>query len=227
MGRTDMRTLVVASSKGGVGKTTLAAALAVEASAKHRVAIMDLDPQQSLARWHDIRVAADSDADPDLIEVGKRPEVDIARALKGKFDWLIIDTPAGSLVRTKLAVDVADLVVIPVRPSPLDVEAVNATVELCDACTRNRILVLNGTGPKSAMTAGARSYLSSRYGGVLDCEIGYREVHAAAMVSGETAAELEAKGPAAIEIRTLWAAIEQAIAAPPVARSARQNKSAS
>ena len=127
-----MKVIVVAASKGGTGKTTLTAALAVEATHQGSVAVMDLDPQQSLARWHDIRRADDDLADPDLIEAGKRPDVAIARARKQNLDWLFIDTPGGSLSTMKAAIDQADLVLIPVRPSPLDVESMAPVVELCD-----------------------------------------------------------------------------------------------
>lgn len=199
-----MPVIVVAATKGGVGKTTLAAALAVEASRKNqRAAIVDLDPQQSLARWHELRVNETGEAEhPALIPVGKYPDEALASAESGAWDWIIVDCPPGSVRRTDQGVAVADLVVIPSRPSPLDVEAIDVMVELCEG--RPFVFVLNATAPRSAMTAGARQYLAAK-GDVLDIEISNRQTYASAMILGGTAAEKD--GPARAEIAALWEAI--------------------
>lgn len=199
-----MPMLVLAATKGGVGKTTLAAALAVEASRKsQRVAIVDLDPQQSLARWHELRTNETGDAErPALIPVGKYPDEALADAAAGEWDWVIVDCPPGSVRRTDQGVASADLVLIPSRPSPLDVEAIDVMVELCE--DRPFLFVLNATAPRSAMTAGARQYLASK-GDVLDVEITNRQSYASAMILGGTASEKD--GPARAEIAALWEAI--------------------
>lgn len=222
-----MKTIVVAASKGGVGKTTLAATLAVEATRHGSVAIIDLDPQQSLARWHDVRASHDENSAPHLIEVGKRPEATIARAKKQKLDWLFVDTPGGSLTLMKMAVEHADLVVIPTRPSPLDVESLSPIVELCDLAGRPFIFILNGVTPQSAMTDGARNYLASRYGDLIAEEMQIREAHASAMLSGATAPELDVRGDAAAESRTIFATIKRVANNPAELLRSRRKKSAS
>lgn len=209
-----MKTIVIAASKGGVGKTTLAASLAVEAARKSRTGLIDLDPQQSLARWHDLRSERDADCEPQLIEVGKRPEAAFARARRQHLDWLFVDTPGGSLSRMKLAIDAADLVLLPVRPSPLDVEAMEPVVELCDVVAKPFVFILNGVHKSTVMTEGARTYLETRYGHVLIEQLSLHEAHAEAMLSGATVCELDAHHPAAAEMRALWSKIEQLVAEP-------------
>ena len=73
-----MKLVIFASSKGGAGKTTLAAAVSVEAAKKHSVAVLDLDPQQSLARWHDTRGAPDVEGEPVLLEASCNLVADVA-----------------------------------------------------------------------------------------------------------------------------------------------------
>lgn len=222
-----MKTIVVAASKGGVGKTTLVAALAVEATRHATVAVMDLDPQLSLTRWHHLRMAEDEDSVPYLIEAGKRPEASIARAKKQKLDWLIIDTPGGSLTRMKLAVDSADLVVIPVRPSPIDVESMNAIVELCDIGAKPWAFVLNGVQHNSHMTDGARTYLRTRFGNVLTEEVQLNDLHVEAMLNGSTAGELDGSSDAARDIRSLWSTLDRLARNPAELLQSRRKKSAS
>lgn len=222
-----MKTIVVAASKGGVGKTTLAATLAVEATHHGSVAILDIDPQQSLARWHDVRTSSDENSVPHLIEVGKKPETAITRAKKQKLDWLFIDTPGGSLTLMKLAVEHADLIVIPTRPSPLDVKSLNPIVELCEIAGRPFVFILNGVTLQSAMTDGARNYLVSRYGHPIIEEMQFREAHAAAMLSGATAPELDAHGDAAAECRAVFTTIQRLANNPAELMHSRRKKSAS
>jgi chromosome partitioning protein len=98
----------------------------------------------------------------------------------------------------------ADLVVIPCRPSPLDVEAISVMVELCQQHGHDFVFVLTGTTPRSAMTAGARDYLK-RLGDVLEVEITHRQSYSSAMILGGAAPEKDATARA--EIAGLWEAI--------------------
>jgi chromosome partitioning protein len=201
-----MPTIVMAATKGGSGKTTLAAALAVEAARHGRVGMLDLDPQQSLARWHELRSDGDAKTDnPHLIDTGKYPDRTLARAVRDDWDWLIVDCPPGSLRISAQGIAHADLVVIPARPSPLDVEAIDVMAELCVQYERPFVFVLNAVVPRDGgMVAGARSYLTVK-GEVLDIEIANRLAYASAMVGGRTAGEKD--GPAKAEIAALWKAI--------------------
>jgi hypothetical protein len=115
------RTIVIAASKGGSGKTTTTAALAAyAASIGEQVVVVDADPQQSFGLWHERRGWPQN---PACISAGEDRDLGsaIARA-QAKNACVIVDLP-GSLLRTDMAIRDADLIVIPVRPSMLDIEA--------------------------------------------------------------------------------------------------------
>lgn len=118
-----MKTIVIAAQKGGAGKTTLARNLAVAASQDGRdVLCLDLDPQGSLRAWWEGR---DADA-PSMLDRDPAPDVIRAalNAAQAQFDLCIIDTPPAAPEWLAEALGAADLVLIPVRPSPDDLRAV-------------------------------------------------------------------------------------------------------
>src|SRR5262245_53168736 len=119
-----MQRLVLASPKGGVSKTTLAACLSVEAGLHlKRVACIDLDPQQSLATWHGLRTDAGIVGKPELVPTGAKlgSALDRVRAQPKPPDLLVIDCPPGSVGLTRRGVEGANLVLVPMKSSPLDV----------------------------------------------------------------------------------------------------------
>jgi chromosome partitioning protein len=121
--------LALAARKGGSGKTTLAAHLAVEAErvGNGPVTLIDIDPQQSLTSWWNDRQAET----PKLLEVTRdkiKPELAKASKIKG---LVILDTPPLDSQAITSVIDIADLIVIPVKPSPHDLRGVSVTVDLC------------------------------------------------------------------------------------------------
>jgi len=206
-----MRTIVMAASKGGVGKTTLTAALAVEATAKRgKVALIDLDPQQSLARWWELR---GKPANPALLSTtGDGLAAQVERLAKEGIDWLFVDTPPALMTRILPAVRIADLVVIPAKPSPLDVEAVDAMVEMCRDYGRPFVFVLNMTanGSRAGLAGSAAKYLAVD-GPVLDEQLVDRQAHPAAMTNGKTAAETDKSGKCGEEVAGLWKSIVKSV----------------
>jgi chromosome partitioning protein len=194
-----MRTLVIASAKGGVGKTTLATMLAVEAAKTKRVAIIDLDPQQSAARFLDLR----DGANPQLItDVG-----DIVEALDllkdDGVEVVMIDTAPASLSNLLPVIAAAELTLIPVRPSPLDVEATDVMVELAERSKAPFIFVINGALPGSTLVKGTRDMLG-QHGQVLRTVITHTDAHPTAMIRGQTAAEIDRSQTSASEVTALW-----------------------
>lgn len=121
--------IVFASQKGGVGKTTLAAHLAVVAGLTGigAVAVYDTDPQQSLARWWDKR-----EAETPYYARGGVEELDetLARLGEKGLRLLVIDTPPAVTGAIQAVVRRADFVVIPTKPNMLDLEALGSTVSL-------------------------------------------------------------------------------------------------
>jgi chromosome partitioning protein len=203
-----MRTICLAATKGGVGKTTLTAAMAVAAVADgDRVALIDADPQQSLTVWHMARDVSDQ-----LVLMGERDDSVKARhdmARRGGFDWCLIDSPPAMVTVIEPCVRLADLVIIPVRPSPLDILAIDPIVESSNDEEKPYLFVLNQTTPRSTYTEQAAKLLRKE-GTVYDGEIASRQSYAIAMVRGLTAPEVErSNGSARDEIEALWKVIKR------------------
>lgn len=114
-----MKTVLVASSKGGVGKTTLATHLAAQAAlAGQRTALVDADPQGSSTRWAERRAAMESAVLP--VDGGKGWN----RRLPDDTQFVVVDAAAGAMAKDlDRFLDKADAVVVPVLPSALDIEA--------------------------------------------------------------------------------------------------------
>ena len=126
-----MDVVVVASQKGGAGKTTLTGHLAVAATQgrqDHPVVIIDTDPQGSLSSWWNRR-RADTPAISVLPNLQALPER-VEELRRSGIALVIIDTPPAITNAIRGAMRVADLVVMPVRPSPHDLDAIGATIDL-------------------------------------------------------------------------------------------------
>lgn len=198
-----MRVLAVASQKGGSGKTTLSAHLAVQAQrvGQGPVVMIDLDPQGSLFDWWDER-SADF---PALVQTNVARLADDLALLRGQgFRLAVIDTPAAATVAMQSVIQNAELVVIPTRPSPHDLRAAAATIDLCERANKPLIFVVNGATPLATITAEATMALS-QHGTVAPVTIHHRTEFAASMVDGRTVMEVDPEGRSAQEIAALWA----------------------
>jgi len=198
-----MKKIVITSQKGGSGKTMLAAHLAVEAEriGDGPVWLIDTDRQATLSRWHERRTA-------NTPQLGQVPFAQIKTGLAALEKnhgaaMCIIDTAPTISDQTASLVAHADLVIIPVRPSPSDLWAVAETVELVKAADRPFLFILTQAKPQASITAQAVAALS-QHGRVAQAFIADRVAYAAAMTGGNTAPELGAKGPAAEELAALW-----------------------
>lgn len=197
-----MQTIVINSQKGGSGKTTLCAQLAVEAerAGDGPVFLIDTDPQGTLSTWHEHRAA----------ELPQRVEVPLANLANGlallkerKAAYCFIDTAPTRTDENAALFRLADLVLVPIRPSPSDLWAAAATVALLKDAGIPFLFVLNQVKANASITAQAAAALS-HHGPVAETFIGDRVPYAAAMTDGRTAIELLPKGPAALETAALW-----------------------
>lgn len=193
--------MVLASRKGGVGKTTLSSHLAVEAERQGvgRVAIADTDPQGGLAAWYNVRAAQT----PIYVDASKGLSAAVEACKVGGIDLLIIDTPPSVTDVISAVVSEADLVVVPVRPSPNDLRAVGGTVELVSRLKKPMVFVVNQVTPRAKITAQAAIALS-QHGTVAPSMLASRIDFATSMTDGRTAVELDASSRSAAEVTELW-----------------------
>lgn len=197
--------IALAATKGGVGKSTLSAILSVRASEESkRVALIDADAgQNSLARWWQLR---GEPKNPKLIGAECTPET-LGLLSAGNYEWLFIDTPPRGVDEISQAVSVSDFVLIPTRPSALDVEAVDQVVEICRLYDTPFAFVINAAEPRWTLTREARNYLTD-YGTVIDRWITYRRAYVAAMTLGKTGPEYEKDGKCREEVDALWGTVK-------------------
>lgn len=197
-----MRTIVINSQKGGSGKTTLCAHLAVEAerAGDGPVYVIDTDPQGTLSTWHEKREAEK----PQRVEV---PLDGLQAGLKvlaqRKAAYCFIDTAPTRTDENVSLFRMADLVLVPIRPSPSDLWAAAATVALLKEANIPFLFLLTQAKANASITGQAAAVLS-HHGPVAETFIADRVPYAAAMTDGRTAVELAPKGPAAIETAALW-----------------------
>jgi chromosome partitioning protein len=197
-----MRTIVLASQKGGAGKTTLAAHLATHAEAvgDGPVVLIDTDPQATLAEWWNAR-EADT---PAFAEVSLKTLPDKLKQLaEAGFKLAIIDTPPAMTAALHSVVAVADLVVVPVKPSPNDLRAVGSTVALLEEAGKPFLFAVNEAKKAATITLQAVAALSE-HGRVAPSVVGDRVGFPQAMINGLTMAEIEARNRGAEEIGALW-----------------------
>lgn len=217
-----MKTLVVASQKGGAGKTTLAAHLAVAADqAGHGpVVLLDTDPQGSLSAWWNSR-EGDSPAlaSASLAELGDKLQA-LAAAGVG---LAVIDTPPAITAAISDVVKLADLVLIPTRPSPHDLRAVGSTVDLVQDAGRPFAFAVTQAKPNTRLTVQAVAALSA-HGAVAPAVVHDRVDYAASMVDGRTVLETDPKGRSAEEMRQLLAFVQDRMNASTKARNKESTK---
>jgi chromosome partitioning protein len=200
-----MKTITIASQKGGSGKTTLVSHLAVEAERVGGVTwVIDTDQQATLSLWHDRRKLEN----PQRAEIPfHRLEAGLRVLAKRGVEYCLIDTAPTVSDQNSALFKLADLVLIPVRPSPADLWSVAETVKQVKASNKPFLFVISQAKSRASITAQSVAALS-QYGRVAQSFIADRVVYAAAMTSGETAPELEPKGAAAKEIAALWTEIK-------------------
>lgn len=197
-----MHVIAVVSQKGGSGKTTLSGHLSVQAelSGHGPVAVIDTDPQGSLAAWWNEREAPT----PVFVQTSLhdlREHLENMRLAGVKT--VLLDTPPAITGAIHEVISIADYVIVPTKPSPHDLRAVGATVKLVQSCNKPMVFVLNDASPRAKITFEAAIALS-QHGTVAPVTIHHRTLFASSMIDGRTAMELEPNGQSAIEVAGLW-----------------------
>jgi chromosome partitioning protein len=203
-----MRTVMLAKQKGGVGASTLARELGVLAAAGgQRVVFVDLDPQATLSKWWNRRTAgATGQPNPALATIPPERLFAVLDqfAASGVVDLVVIDVPPSIHNFIRRVMEAADFILVPVRPTSDDFEALPEIVDMVENSGRRYAFVLTQapTGRRIRAVDEAIPILArqGRVAGVVRFRATFPNAAAAAM----TATEFEVAGKAAVEVRDLW-----------------------
>ena len=202
-----MRSIVLATQKGGSGKSTIAIGLAIAATQEgQKVVILDTDPQATVANWASRRTSAD----PKVIRIDYAFEVErslCALAREG-FTLCIVDTAAGAdRALTAAVVRAADICLLPTRPTIPDIEATQPTLLLVRRSKIPFAFILTQTGPRYEPSDHAAPL--SAAGALALPFIASRNDHQNAVAAGLGVTEFAPNGKAAREIGELWAWVKR------------------
>jgi chromosome partitioning protein len=205
-----MKTITVASAKGGSCKTTCAATLAVRAAKDSgRVAMLDLNEDQgNLTDWWTLRGRPKN---PFLVDDLEDISQDIEALRQTGCEWLFIDTPPLEVRLIEQAIAVSDLVVIPVRASFLDISATDAVTSLCRRHRKPFAFLLAAVDSKMPKLAEQATQMLLRMakpsGKVITSRMSYRQGYIQSMAVGRAPQEI---GKDLVgEIDSIWAEVRQ------------------
>jgi chromosome partitioning protein len=196
--------LAMASLKGGTGKTTVGLNLAVAAEAAGvRTVVVDVDPQQASAKWGDLR--AMTGRTPTVISAmaARLPQA-LTSARQLGAELIVIDTAAhaeGILVST---IDAADLVLIPCRPTIVDLQYLATTIQLTQLRRKNAAVVLNAVQARTIDRCQAEGAICDMGLNLVPVSVSNLVAYARAITAGQGVTEFEPDGKAAAEMRTLF-----------------------
>lgn len=204
--------IAIAQSKGGAGKTSLTVHLAcalggrraLETDLRKRVALVDLDPLMSLTKWFHLREQRlGPDARLSLYTgVGWRAAGEIERA-KRDSEIVIIDVPPQDEATLRIAVRGAQVTIVPMQLSPMDLWATWPTLELISREGGNALIVLNRVPPRARVADTLVAEMTRAGMPLSRASLGNRTAFVASMIDGKGVTETDPRSAAATEIRLL------------------------
>lgn len=199
-----MKTIAVISRKGGVGKSTLCINLAVAAARDSQpVTLVDTDQQGTCEMWFNRRT-------PDTVQFLRADADQLPQALAMISEGLaIIDCPPSVVEGVMPAIKAADLVLIPCRPSLVDLHAIGRTAELITSLYKKGGIVLNqcpvGRGEREqSFTKECRSALAAYGIPVAPISLATRVGYQYSIINGQGIVEYEPDGKGSRELVELW-----------------------
>ena len=198
--------IAIAQRKGGSGKTTLAAHLSVTwALAKRDVALIDTDPQASLAQWYQKRaerLGRDATGIDFTAVTGWRAAGAIFHRAR-EHEIVLIDSPANADMDVRATIREAGLVLVPVQPTPVDVWATLPTLTLAQEERVPALLVLNRVPPRANLTEAMLAAFVALNVPLAETQIGNRVALAASLAEGKGILETAPGSRGAAEIQSL------------------------
>ncbi|MEL7216002.1 MAG: ParA family protein [Pseudomonadota bacterium] len=195
-------TLTFAQQKGGAGKTTALVQLAVALSGRgHSVALLDLDPQGSLARWAGLRgdAALPCTASSDWKAAGD------LRKLKREHDLVLVDCPGNADILLRATIRDSDLVISPCQPSAMDIWALAPVIEMAAKEKTPLHVLMNRVPPRGGAVEEMVAMIEAP---VLGPRLGNRIAFATAFLAGKSAAEAQPRSKAAEDVAAFADAVE-------------------
>jgi chromosome partitioning protein len=204
--------ITIAQQKGGSGKTTLAVNLAIGFAREGRsVALVDTDPQGSAGRWFMTRLEEMEDPGIEFATASAWGITYEVRKLAGSHDVVIIDTPPKADSDLRPALRAADLVLVPVAMSHLDLWAVEAVLELADRAHKPVMMVMTRARAGTRLSADVGEAAAGMEAEITGTPMSNRVVYAETLGQGRAAQEAP-KGPAHEEVRALVNEIAERLA---------------
>ena len=200
------KVITIAQQKGGSGKTTIAANLAAVFAIKNNLSttILDTDPQGSLGKWFIARQEKLKSKNTIQFKTaslwGAQYE---AKSLKEKSDLVIIDTPPKIDADGRPAIEVADLVLIPISPSQVDFWATESIIELAKREKKEILILINRANAKSKLIKEAVKFVNDMKVKKAKTILGNRQIFVSSMGLGLTVVEKQRTGKGSLEMLSL------------------------
>lgn len=193
-----MKVLTVANRKGGAGKSTCAAHIAVEAVKNNiKTILIDMDPQKTLEMWWQKR----KEELPALVDASPENLPQILMKLADSFDLCIIDTPGDASMNAIVSIKAADIVVIPSKPTAPDLTAIGRTISIVEDNKKPFVFIITQITIRTKTAIQAASVLS-QFGPLAPSSISNRISYANAMGTGSSATIIDKA--ALEEISKVW-----------------------
>lgn len=197
----NAKVIVLANVKGGPGKTTMAIHLAdFLSSIGGRVLLVDADPQQSLVKWN--RASDGNLRVPVFANTETHVHKEISKILPD-YDYVVVDTPPSALAKsdiTKSALLVADLAIVPITPSVLDIWEAVSILELIEEVNESRVLhavremdhkiLLNKVKSRTNMARDIEEVLNENQLSSFETKVAEREIYKQAAAEGLTVLQM-------------------------------------